>query len=79
MWSSDAAFFLSAVVTNLKCIAAVTPDGLGMSNVQTHSAELSRIVCTNQANWLAIMGTAKVSLAYLRGQSSPTGQDTWSR
>lgn len=44
MWSSDAAFFLSAVVTNLKCIAAVTPDGLGMSNVQTQCwAEQNRV------------------------------------
>lgn len=29
---------------------------------------------TRQIGWLSIMGPAKVSLAYLRGQSSPTGQ-----
>lgn len=29
---------------------------------------------TGQIGWLSITGTAKVSLAYLCGQSSPTGQ-----
>lgn len=69
--------FPSVVVTkqnHATYVAAVTPDGLGMSNIPAQYWAFKILCITRQIGWLSIMGTAKVSLAYLQGQSSPTDQ-----
>lgn len=69
--------FPSVVVTkqnHATYVAAVTPDGLGMSNIPAQYWAFKILCITRQIGWRSIMGTAKVSLAYLQGQSSPTDQ-----